>query len=163
MRLFQRFPENIEVVGSWKEFYGVVFPVVNDDLQAFHFGDMGRRRETYTLFRTLLFGSSVSVNRVSCNNTYLYVKVRLYSMVNNTISLNENASRMLNNIKEKYGLETDSEAIEFMAYHCIKEPELRPEYIEKMKEIDREESIRVPHGMGLLEYLDSLPDDDEDD
>ena len=84
-------------------------------------------------------------------------------MVNNTICLNENASRMLNNIKEKYGLETDSEAIEFMAYHCIKEPELRPEYIEKMKEIDREESIRVPHGMGLLEYLDSLPDDDEDD
>jgi predicted metal-binding protein len=84
-------------------------------------------------------------------------------MVNNTISLNENASRILNNIKEMYGLETDSEAIEFMACQCIEEPELRPEYIEKMKEIDKEESIHVPHGMGLLEYLDSLPDDDEDD
>jgi mannitol/fructose-specific phosphotransferase system IIA component len=84
-------------------------------------------------------------------------------MVNNTISLNENASRMLNNIKEMYGLETDSEAIEFMAYQFIEEPELRPEYIEKMKEIDGEKSIHVPHGMGLLEYLDSLPDEDEDD
>jgi len=84
-------------------------------------------------------------------------------MVNSTISLNENASRMLNNIKEMYGLETDSEAIEFMVHQCIEEPELRPEYIEKMKKIDREESIHVPHGMGLLEYLDSLQDEDEDD
>jgi mannitol/fructose-specific phosphotransferase system IIA component len=83
--------------------------------------------------------------------------------MNNVISINENASRMLSNIKEMYGLETDSEAIEFMASQCIEEPELRPEYIEKMKEIDKEESIHVPLGMSLLEYLDSLPDEDEDD
>jgi Protein of unknown function (DUF2683) len=83
-------------------------------------------------------------------------------MENIMISLNENASRILNNIKVMYDFDTDSEAVEFMASPYTEEPELRPEYIEKMKEIDQEESIHIGNPRNLDAYIKSLSYEDED-
>ena len=59
-------------------------------------------------------------------------------MVKALININENTNRLLNILKAKYGLKDKSEAIEKMAEHYeeeILEPELRPEYIEKIEKI----------------------------
>lgn len=67
-------------------------------------------------------------------------------MVQAVISLTDYENRILNIVKGKFGLRNKSEAIE----HIIKsyeeemlEPELRPEYIEKLKKIDEEKTIKV--------------------
>ncbi len=57
-------------------------------------------------------------------------------MVNALIQINENANRVLNIIKAKYGLNDKSEAVNLMAEQYeeeILEPELRPEFVEKIK------------------------------
>ena len=59
-------------------------------------------------------------------------------MVKAIININENTNRLLNILKAKYGLKDKSQAIEKMAEKYeeeILEPELRPEYIEKIKKI----------------------------
>jgi len=62
------------------------------------------------------------------------------------IKLDEHENRIVNIIKGKYGLKNKSEAIT----HIIKqyeeevmEPELRPEFIEKMLKIKDEKPIKV--------------------
>ena len=67
-------------------------------------------------------------------------------MVQAVISLTDYENRIINIVKGKFGLRNKSEAIE----HIIKsyeeemlEPELRPEYIEKLKKIDGEKTIKV--------------------
>ncbi len=67
-------------------------------------------------------------------------------MVQALVKLNDNINRVLNIIKAKYDLKDKSEAIEFVVNKYIKfenEPELRPEFIEKVKKIKKEKSIRV--------------------
>jgi hypothetical protein len=67
-------------------------------------------------------------------------------MVNALINLNENANRILNIIKAKYDLKDKGEAIEFIIQRYIEqedEPELLPEFVEKIKEVERQRSIRV--------------------
>ena len=62
------------------------------------------------------------------------------------IKLNENINRVLNIIKAKYDLKDKSETIEFIVKKYIEyenEPELKPEFIEKIKKIKKEKSIRV--------------------
>ena len=62
------------------------------------------------------------------------------------IRLNENINRVLNIVKAKYDLKDKSETIEFIVKKYIEfenEPELRPEFIEKINEIKKEKSIRV--------------------
>jgi len=49
-------------------------------------------------------------------------------------------------VEAKYGLKDKSEAVEFIVNKYIEfenEPELRPEFIEKMKKIKKEKSIRI--------------------
>jgi len=61
-------------------------------------------------------------------------------MVKAIININENTNRLLNILKAKYGLKDKSEAIERMAEEYeeeILEPELRPEYAEKIKKLDK--------------------------
>jgi hypothetical protein len=67
-------------------------------------------------------------------------------MVQAVISLTEHENRILNILKGKYGLKNKSEAVE----HVIKayeedmlEPELRPEYIDKLKKIEKEKTVKV--------------------
>jgi len=67
-------------------------------------------------------------------------------MVQALIKLNNNINRVLNIVKAKYGLKDKSEAVEFIVNKYIEfenEPELRSEFIEKMKKIKKEKSIRV--------------------
>jgi len=67
-------------------------------------------------------------------------------MVNALIKLDENVNRILNLIKAKYSFKDKSEAIAFVVNNYIDEegePELKPEFIEKMKRIKKQKSIRV--------------------
>ena len=62
------------------------------------------------------------------------------------IKLNENINRVLNIVKAKYDFKDKSETIEFIVKKYIEyenEPELKPEFIEKIKKIRKEKSIRV--------------------
>ena len=59
-------------------------------------------------------------------------------MVQAMININENVNRVLNIIKAKYGLKDKSEAINLMVNEYEEnflEPELRPEYLEKLQKI----------------------------
>jgi len=61
-------------------------------------------------------------------------------MVKAIININENTNRLLNILKAKYGLKDKSEAIDKMAKEYeeeILEPELRPEYVEKIRKIEK--------------------------
>ena len=61
-------------------------------------------------------------------------------MVKAIININENTNRLLNILKAKYGLKDKSEAIDRMAEEYaeeILEPELRPDYIEKIRNLEK--------------------------
>jgi len=67
-------------------------------------------------------------------------------MVNALIKLNENTNRVLNVVKAKYGFKDKGEAVEFVVEKYIEaeeEPELKPEFIEKIKEIEKQKTIKV--------------------
>lgn len=67
-------------------------------------------------------------------------------MVNALIKLNENTNRVLNIVKAKYGFNDKGEAIKFVVEKYIEteeEPELKPEFIEKIKKIKKQKSIKV--------------------
>ena len=61
-------------------------------------------------------------------------------MVTATISIPENEDRILNIIKAKYGFKNKEQAIIFLLQEYEKqlEPEIRPEYLEKLKEIEKQ-------------------------
>ena len=62
-------------------------------------------------------------------------------MVQNIIDLGENEDRIINIVKAKYGLKNKSQAIAMLAKvyeDSFLEPELRPEYIDKLKKIEKE-------------------------
>ena len=67
-------------------------------------------------------------------------------MVQAIINIDERTNRILNIIKAKYGLKDKSAAINRMAIEYEKEilePELKPDYIEKLEKIDKQKSINV--------------------
>jgi len=67
-------------------------------------------------------------------------------MVKAIINIQDNSNRVLNIIKAKFGLRDKSAAIDVMAQQYeqeILEPELRPEYIEKMKKIAKNKKIYI--------------------
>lgn len=73
-------------------------------------------------------------------------------MVQAIINIDDHTNRILNIVKAKYGLKDKSAAIIKMAEEyedVILEPELKPEYIEKLKEIEKTEVIEV----GTVENL----------
>jgi hypothetical protein len=73
-------------------------------------------------------------------------------MVKAIINIDDHTNRILNIIKAKYGLKDKSAAIIKMAEEyedVILEPELKPEYIEKLREIEKTETIEV----GTVENL----------
>jgi hypothetical protein len=73
-------------------------------------------------------------------------------MVQAIINIDDHTNRILNIIKAKYGLKDKSAAIIKMAEEyedLILEPELRPEYIKKLKEIEKTEAREV----GTVENL----------
>jgi len=59
-------------------------------------------------------------------------------MVQNVIDIGEREDRILNIVKAKFGLKTKSEAVAIIAKayeDIILEPELRPEYLDKLQKI----------------------------
>ena len=65
-------------------------------------------------------------------------------MVQAIINISERANRVLNIVKAKYGLKDKSEAINIMAKEYeqeIIEPEVRPEYIEKLEKIQKQRGV----------------------
>ncbi len=62
-------------------------------------------------------------------------------MVQAMIEIPKEANQILNIVKARYNLKTKSEAIAKIVIECgenILEPELRPEYLEKLKRIEKE-------------------------
>ena len=67
-------------------------------------------------------------------------------MVQALIELDENTNRVLNIVKAKFGLKDKSEAIKLVVTEYIEmeeEPELKPEFIQKMAQIMKQKSIKV--------------------
>lgn len=67
-------------------------------------------------------------------------------MVQANVTLNERENRILNIIKGKFGLRNKSEAISLIIKEYereLLEPELRPEFIEKMRKREKEPTVRV--------------------
>ncbi len=65
-------------------------------------------------------------------------------MVQAIINLGEHENRILTILKGKFGLKNKSEAVNFVIEKYEEEflePELRPEYIEELKKIDKEGSF----------------------
>jgi hypothetical protein len=62
-------------------------------------------------------------------------------MVQSIIDIDENEDRILNIVKAKFGLKNKSQAVALIAKiygESFLEPELRPEYLEKLLKIDKE-------------------------
>jgi hypothetical protein len=87
-------------------------------------------------------------------------------MVQAIINIDERTNRILNIIKAKYGLNDKSAAIIQMAAEYeeeILQPELKPEFVEKMQKIMKEKPIGPFNNVDELEtYINSLADEDED-
>ena len=67
-------------------------------------------------------------------------------MVQAVITIEEHENRIINVVKGKFGLNNKSEAIRLIINEYEKEllePELKPEYIEKMKKREKEPSVKV--------------------
>ncbi len=67
-------------------------------------------------------------------------------MVQALVELDENTNRVLNVVKAKHNLKDKAAAIQYVVTEYIEhedEPELRPEFIKKMAEIQKQKSIRV--------------------
>ncbi len=62
------------------------------------------------------------------------------------VKLNDKANRVINVVKAKYGLKDKSDAINRIAEDYgseMLEPEIRPEYIEKLGRISKEKAIKI--------------------
>ena len=67
-------------------------------------------------------------------------------MVKAIVDISRRANRVINIIKAKYDLKDKSQAINKMAEEFeefILEPELRPEYIQKLRRIEKEKTIKI--------------------
>lgn len=67
-------------------------------------------------------------------------------MVQAIITLNEHTNRILNIVKGKFGLKNKTEAVNLIIKTYEKEflePQLRPEFIKKMKKREKEPTIQV--------------------
>jgi hypothetical protein len=70
----------------------------------------------------------------------------MISMVQAIINIEDRTNKILSVIKAKYGLKDESEAINFIVAEYeeeMLEPELKPEYIEKLKKIEKQKTIEV--------------------
>lgn len=68
-------------------------------------------------------------------------------MVKAIIDINKETNKVLNILKAEYGLKDKSQAINKMAQEFEKfvriEPEIRPEYVRKLKEIQKQKPIKI--------------------
>ncbi len=66
-------------------------------------------------------------------------------MVQALVEIDENTNRVLNVVKAKYGLRDKGQAIQIVVSKYIEEenePELRPEFIEKIRRTENQKGIK---------------------
>ncbi len=79
-------------------------------------------------------------------------------MVQAIINIEDETNRVLNIVKAKFGLKDKSEAINVMAEQYeqeILEPQLRPEYLEKLKRVKKEKGIRFKSVNELRKHIEN--------
>lgn len=67
-----------------------------------------------------------------------------YKVVQAMINIKENSNRVINIVKAKYGLKDKSEVIDLVMTEYEEEflePQLRPEYLEKVKKLEKQKGI----------------------
>lgn len=72
-------------------------------------------------------------------------------MVNALIKIDKDINRILNFVKAKYGFKDKGETIEFIVKKYAEmenEPGLLPEFVEKIREIERQKSVKVDDFLG---------------
>ncbi|MBU1205075.1 MAG: DUF2683 family protein [Nanoarchaeota archaeon] len=80
-------------------------------------------------------------------------------MVQAVINITENTNRVLNIVKAKFGLRDKSQAINLVVDEYEEnflEPQLRPEYIKKLKKIKKQKGIRFKSFDGLRKHIENL-------
>jgi Zn-dependent M32 family carboxypeptidase len=78
-------------------------------------------------------------------------------MVQSIIGLGEDEDRILNIVKAKHGLKNKSQAVAFIAKRyedSFLEPELKPEYLEKLEKIKKERGIRFSNIEELRKHIE---------
>jgi len=81
------------------------------------------------------------------------------------VKISDRTNQVLNIVKAKYNLKDKSAAIELVVARYeseMLEPELKPEYIEKMGRIHQEKPVFVGKVDELDKFIDGLPDEDDD-
>ena len=79
-------------------------------------------------------------------------------MVQAIINIEDEANRVINIIKAKFGLRDKSEAINMMAVQYeqeLLEPQLRPEYVDKLQRIKKEKGIRFKSIEELRKHIEN--------
>ncbi len=74
------------------------------------------------------------------------------------IKLRDHEDRVLTIIKGKYGFKNKSDAVNFVIEKFEEEflePELRPEYIEKLKKIEKQEGIKFKSIEALRKHIEN--------
>ncbi len=74
-------------------------------------------------------------------------------MVQAIVDIGADANYVINIVKAKYGLKDKSEAIDRLAAEYARdnlEFELRPEYVRRLKEIEKESKIKVKDARGYF-------------
>ena len=77
-------------------------------------------------------------------------------MVNAMINISDQANQILNIVKARHNLKDKSEAIEYVAIEYgedILEPELRPEFIEKLQRIKKQKGIKFKTIVELRKHI----------
>ncbi len=67
-------------------------------------------------------------------------------MVQSLIKIDDATNRVLGVVKAKYGLKDKGEAVVFVVNRYVQEqnePELRPDFIEKIRNIEKQKNIKV--------------------
>ncbi len=78
-------------------------------------------------------------------------------MVQAIIDVDEHTNQILNIVKAKFGLKDKSQAIEAMAKgyeENVLEPQLRPEFVEKLKSISKQKGIRFKSMTELRRHIE---------
>lgn len=81
------------------------------------------------------------------------------------VKMSDRTNQVLNIVKAKYNLKDKSAAIELVVARFeneMLEPELRPEYVEKMERVHQKKPVFVGTVDELDKFIDDLPDEDDD-
>jgi hypothetical protein len=79
-------------------------------------------------------------------------------VVQAVINIEENVNRVLNIVKAKFGLNDKSQAINLIVHEYEEnflEPQLRPEYLEKLQKIKKQKGIRFKSVDDLRKHIEN--------